>query len=110
MRENTATGITFPEWVDGRRLWFDPGVRAIIDKLQNGDPTLGWEGDPRLTLYIEDGRWVLYRMEADEQMRPVCYSRPGLELDERLIRRLVEHDNRRGAPALDGAISAILAV
>lgn len=96
LRENTAPGVTFPEWVDGRRLWIDPSVRDMIDVLHNGDPVLGWEGDPRLALYLEDGAWCVYRYEADGEMRPVCRSRPGLALDARLIRHLQSHDQRRG--------------
>lgn len=97
-RENTAGGIVHPEVVDGRGIWLDPEVQDILDKIQQGDPALGWEGDPRLALYrSEDGRWELWRLEHDDVMRPFCVSRPGLALDERLILRLVEHDARRGA-------------
>lgn len=101
MRENTASGIIHPEFQGGRRLWLDGQVRGIVDKLHNGDPTLGWEGDPRLALYLEPDplggeRWALYRYEADGQYRKVCQSKPGLALDERLIQLLVAHDQRRG--------------
>ena len=102
MRENSALGLAHPEWVDGKRLWTDPGIRSIVDKLHNGDPALGWEGDPRLALYFEpepgsdEGRWVLYRMEHDNVMRPIMRSRPGMELDERMILHLMAHDTRRG--------------
>jgi len=89
-------GFVHPQVVDGRTLWMDSGLRNLIDKLHNGDPALGWEGDPRLALYMEGDTWVLSRYEADGTYRDVCKSRPGLALDERLIVRLMEHDMRRG--------------
>ena len=82
--------------VNGKMLWTSPEVSRIVDKLQNGDPTLGWEGDPRLALYFrEDGRWEVSRYENGDYTT-VCVSRPGVTLDERLIMRLIEHDHRRG--------------
>lgn len=93
----SAGELVHPPQVNGRGLWTSPEVERIVDKLQNGDPTLGWEGDPRLALYVtEDGRWSVERYEADGEYRTVCVSRPGLHLDERLIKRLVKHDQRRG--------------
>jgi hypothetical protein len=110
-RENTALGIAHPEWVEGRRLWIDPEVQALVDKLHYGDPTIGWEGDERLALYREDGdRWLLMRLEHDGEYRPVCRSRPGLPLDERLIMHLVAHDARRGVNPADKADAANAAV
>lgn len=90
--------IHHPQYVDGNTLWVDPEVQEIITKLHYGDATLGWEGDPRLALYrTPDHRWILYREEdAYQQPVPVCMSRPGVNLDNSLIRRLVEHDHRRG--------------
>lgn len=100
-RENTAAGIDHPEWVGGRRLWIDPEIKALVDKLHFGDPTIGWEGDERLALYREGQSWLLMRLEHDGEYRPICKSRPGLALDERLIMRLVEHDSHRGANPID---------
>lgn len=88
--------LIHPTVKDGRNLWISPEVERLIHKLHYGDPTLGWEGDPRLALYRDGESWVLERLEADGQYRVVCRSRPGLSLDERLIQRLVEHDHRRG--------------
>ena len=73
-----------------------PEVERIVQKLHYGDPTLGWEGDPRLALYHNRDHWVLERLEADGAQRVVCRSKPGVSLDERLILRLMEHDHRRG--------------
>lgn len=97
-REQTLhpSQIAHPQYVDGNTLWIDPEVQEIITKLHYGDATLGWEGDPRLALYRgKQGQWFLYR-EEESGMYPVCQSRPGVHLDNRLIMRLVEHDHRRG--------------
>ena len=92
--------LVHPTYVNGRQLWVSPEVEDIVHKLHYGDLILGWEGDPRLALYIdEEQRWVLERLEADGEYRPVCRSKPGLALDERLIIRLMEHDHRRGFDA-----------
>lgn len=96
MRENTAPGITHPEWINGRRLWMDPGIKDMIHKLHYGDPTMGWEGDPRLALYLEEDRWVVQRLESDGVMRVVMQSQPGGKLDDGLILHLMAHDARRG--------------
>lgn len=88
--------IIHPSVVNGRNLWLGSGVDELIYKLHYGDPTLGWEGDPRLALYLDDDCWVLERLEADDTYRTVCRSRPGVTLDNRLIVLLMEHDQRRG--------------
>lgn len=103
LRENTLTmseaGLLIPDHLR-RQPGMGGGSRIteaeIVDKLNHGDPALGWEGDPRLALYQEGDVWVLYRLEADGELRPVMRSKPGLPLDERIIIRLVEQDQRRG--------------
>lgn len=81
-----------------KQLWLEPEVQHIVDLLHNGDPLKGWEGDPRLALYLEsDGtggrgsRWVLERYCEDGTYQVVCRSRPGVGLDT-LIPHLVAHD------------------
>src|SRR5690606_13484044 len=78
----TSTQIAHPEWVDGRRLWLDPEVRDVVTRLRDGDPTRGWEGDPRLALYFIPGsrQWELMRLEADGEYRTVARSKPGARL------------------------------
>lgn len=100
MRELTyaPSDILHPQYQQGKRLWTDPEVADIVQRLHYGDPTLGWDGDPRLALYyLPDGRWELQRLEADGEYRVVCRSRPGLALDLGLIRHLVAHDMRKKA-------------
>lgn len=88
--------LVHPQVVDGRVLWTSLELQEFIHKLHYGDPVIGWEGDPRLALYLEGESWVLERLEADGEYRTVCRSRPGLPLDERLFIRLMQHDLRRG--------------
>lgn len=98
--------LVHPQVVDGKVLWTSPEVQEMVRKLHYGAPELGWEGDPRLALYHEQGGWVLERLEADGQYRTVCRSKPGAPLDDRLIVGLIAHDHRRGfdpAAALEGA-------
>ena len=82
----------------------------VIDKLHRGDPTKGWEGDPRLEVYhtqTPDGpRWELWRLEDDNEYRKVCQSQPGVPFDERLIEHLVAHDRRRFTTSLHDQIVA----
>ena len=105
--ENTLSGLVFhPETL---RLDSPVGVDHLqrVDhpctaRLEDGDPTLGWEGDARLCLYLNyaDRRWVLIRLENDGEYRVVTVSPPDQVLNEaeiaKLIMRLVAHDSRRG--------------
>lgn len=92
--------LIHPQTINGKRLMIDPEVQDLVDRLHNGDPTLGWEGDPRLAL--TGGRdpltgvnyWELVRFE-NGQYNVVARSRPGLKLDRSLIMHLVAHDLRR---------------
>jgi hypothetical protein len=89
--------LTKPEDLDGRRVWQDPGFADMLHKLQCGDPTKGWEGDPRMFMArsADLTRWELWRLEDDGVERMVCRSAPGVPFDERLIERLVATDRRR---------------
>ena len=101
--EDEAAGLSLgqiahPEWVDGRRLWRDGSVEDIVRRIQQGDPTKGWEGDPRLEIYYDAPRrrWELWRLEHDNQYRRVLFSDPGAPLDASVIDFLIKHDRNRG--------------
>lgn len=100
-------GLVHPEIVEGRRVWLDPVMADVIDKLHNGDPTKGWDGDPRLEVYFEpiEQRWELWRLEDDNVYRMTCRSQPGVPFDERLIEHLVAHDRRRFKKSLHDQIT-----
>lgn len=86
----------------GRQTW-RPGMslHELADKIQNGDPVTGWDGDPRLTLarYLDpqtgDERWELWRLEHDGQYR-LTARLPGHRDPSGILRELVERDARRG--------------
>jgi len=97
--ETPTAGIAHPEWVGGRRLWLDPALKDVIDKIHHGDPVKGWEGDPRLAVYALPTPvglvWELVRLEDDEQYRHVHYTEPNQPLDDRIIDWLLANDARR---------------
>lgn len=98
-REDTPAALVHPEWVNGRRLWFEPAVAETIRKLHEGDPLRGWAGDPRLAVYWA-GTWELWRLEHDGEYRIVWRGDPGTPLDERIIDVLIEWDRRRAEMTL----------
>ena len=100
--------IDHPEWVNGRRLWMDAPMRALIHEIRFGSPVKGWEGDDRLEVYwngIED-RFELWRLEDDEQYRLVARSTPGTPFDDRILDALVAWDNHRRQQSLHDEIVA----
>ena len=99
MTYGSATGIAHPEWVNGRRLWLDPVMEDMIDRVRNGDPLLGWDGDDRLAVYAtetDDGLiWEIFRLEDDDKYRFVVRTEPGIPFDARIIHWLVANDKHR---------------
>ena len=80
---------------------FSPHVSSdFIDKLQNGDPTIGWEGDPNLWVESVDNTGVRYfelwgwKLDGSGKYR-VCESDPDTPFDERLLVKLCEIDGKR---------------
>lgn len=109
-RELTLTGIAHPEFIgDEWQLVDHPTVRPI----QQGEPTLGWEGDERLAMYLHKPTqsFVLWRLERNEQYEPICHSQKELTpaAINMLIRRLIEIDGRRGANPLAVVENSIIA-
>src|SRR5215471_3502003 len=99
MREADATGLVHPEWINGMPVWTDDdSVGRLVDKLQKGDPSRGWEGDPRLVVAYNKpaDQWEVWRREHDDQYRLVARKPPGSPLDDRIIDHLIAHDTRRG--------------
>ncbi len=93
-------------------------LRLVDDELtrriQTGYPTLGWEGDARMALYIDarGGEWVLVRLEHDGVYRittttdPVALALAPIDVIGQLVAWLVDHDGRRGFDPLVAAMSA----
>ncbi len=76
-------------------------LHDLADRIKNGSPAHGWEGDNRLTLaFFRDpkgrgSRYELWRLENDEEYRLVATLPEGRD-PSGIIRLLVEHDARRG--------------
>lgn len=70
----------------------------LLDRLQNGDPALGWEGDPRFVLAWNrvDRRWELWRREHDEEYRLFARSKVDHPFPVNIIQEIMAHDVRRG--------------
>lgn len=98
------TGIIHPHTLpDGSVIYMEAGIR---EKLQFGYAPLGWEGDPRLEVYLgPENRLHVWRWEDDGEYRLVCRSKPNTGLDERLILGLVTHDHRRGYNGAEALIA-----
>lgn len=101
-RELTLTSVYHPEFIDDWQLVDHPTCRPLV----NGAPDLGWEGDPRLAVYLhnESKTFVLWRLEAHGEYMPVARLQPGAPITpgsiNSLIRNLIRIDSRRGFDAL----------
>ena len=78
MREATLTAVRFPEQIVLRPARGPARVLQrlddpLVDRIQKGDPTLGWAGDARLQLYLDvpGGQWELWRLEHDNDLELV---------------------------------------
>ena len=103
-REQTVERVAHPDVLrlGGRHLLLvdDPFTRPI----QDGHPTLGWEGDARLALYVDqpNKQWVLVRLERDGVYRITAttdlasVAHAAIDIVGQLVTFLVEHDIRRG--------------
>jgi len=120
-RESTLAlaGVVPPERI-GDAVLIDP-ADPLVQPLRKGDPTLGWEGDARLALYLHPptSRWELWRLEWDNVWRRAhaipaqSKAEPaglrGPDAVATLILWLVVHDARRGFNAGAAVIDATLA-
>lgn len=72
----------------------------LLDALQNGYPTLGWDGDPLLFLAYNRAtdRIEVWRHNLNRDGKPglVMQSKPGQRIaDMNIIKVLMDHDTRR---------------
>lgn len=100
------TSLVHPEIIEGRRIWLDGPMQDVIDKMQQGDPTKGWAGDPNLYLRFEpiEKRFEVWRLEDDGVHRMTMRSAPGVPLHDGLIDWLVANDRRRFTKSLHDQI------
>jgi hypothetical protein len=93
--------FTLPEttrW--GARRFIDPAIHEVLNKVQYGDASVGWEGDERLGFYLDTdgpyaGRWALVRFPEDgSPERIIARAKPGVDI-RTLPAHLAYHDTRR---------------
>jgi hypothetical protein len=107
VREETLLVPAHPEYVNGCEVWVKGGsVGDIVNRVQNGDPTKGWEGDPRMVVLfnkdaldergVQVGQWILARLGFDGKYHVIAANTPGAPLGLDLIDNLVKYDSRRG--------------
>jgi len=91
--------IVTPEWRGGRVVWHESVADWFIDKLHNGDSTIGWEGDSRLFVVAEKTPvgtvWELWRHEENGHRSLIEKSPPGYPFDERVLVQLCKLDKQR---------------
>jgi len=98
-RELTLTRVHHPEFIGNDWQLVDhPTVRPLTD----GAPDLGWEGDPRLAIYLfkPGQRFVLWRLEANGEYQTVAQLPESASITPQsvngLIRNLIRIDQRNG--------------
>lgn len=109
-RELTILAVHHPEFIGND---WQLVTHPTIAPLQQGAPDLGWEGDARLAVYLckPTQQFVLWRLEGDNEYRPVAQLPAGASITpdsvNKLCRRLVEIDQRRGFDPYQDVISSI---
>lgn len=78
---------------DGSLAEVDSDVLAIGRRLQEGDATLGWPGDPELSLCFDHDRQEWAVVHRDLTGSPYVVA-TGPTCDENLVRKVVAADNR----------------
>lgn len=99
MRETQFDARQHAEHIGGAAVLTDEtAMNDLVRRLQQGDPTVGWEGDPRLCIAFNKrtDQWELWRFESDSQYRRVLRSKPGMAFPRHLIEQLVQMDRQRG--------------
>lgn len=91
------SGLIIPDSVNGVPTWFSEAPVDYVRQLQEGDPSVGWEGDPRLYLRPNKatGGWSVWRMGDDNKHYCICHSKAPHKLDKGLFIKLRDNDTRR---------------
>lgn len=67
----------------------------FLDRLKNGDASVGWLGDDRLGVYFDADCLVIRRLCEDGVLRDICRSKPGVRyLNSDTLKFLAAHDGR----------------
>lgn len=112
-RELTLSRVYHPEFIDNDWVLVDhPTVRP----LQQGEPTLGWDGDPRLAVYLHkpSKAFVLWRLENNGEYSPISHYGIGGQITpatiNQTIRDLIRTDSRRGFDPGEDVLSKLAVV
>lgn len=85
-------------------------VKDFLGRLQGGDATCGWRGDPNCTVAREmDGTWSIYRNDDDGQWRRMLTSKPGARLGPEVLKMLASRDQHRARDPFDPVEASIAA-
>src|ERR1044071_8911243 len=79
----------------GHQVVVNSDVLDVAARIQRGDPTCGWEGDPRMFVvfnYVTE-KYEVWRRCEDNKDRIIMSAEPR-EFDARVIVRLVQSDTR----------------
>jgi hypothetical protein len=94
------TGLILPRHLPDGSISYEEARPDIGERIRDGDATLGWLGDPLLTLVctptFESGgvpRWEVWRKHPEGEPSLVASKVGTLEADQ-LIRMLAAHDTR----------------
>lgn len=78
----------------GCRFVADDEVRQLPRRVKDGDATLGWEGDDRLRVFVNE-RTAEFEAWAPLEDRSDFYLAARSSTPEGLVRQLARNDNRR---------------
>lgn len=98
-RELTLHTVHHPLFIDNEWMLVE---HPTVAPLQDGAPDLGWEGDPRLAVYLHKPTqtFVVWRLESNGEYLPVARFGIGQEITpasiNQTIRDLIRVDSRRG--------------
>lgn len=85
--------LLVPEFINGRPTYVSY-AGDIPRLLQEGDPTIGWEGDERLYLVNHgQGKWAVGRL-CEDGSRQLVLAGEG-RIDKSILIRLRDHDSRK---------------
>lgn len=88
--------------VKGRQIALPNDMWGVIDRIQNGDATCGWTGDPSLfVMYNQENHHYEIWQHCNDGLDRICFSFPHNEFDARVLMKLSEGDLRYRDPFAD---------
>lgn len=80
---------------DGDRIMIRSDILGISERIQKGDPTCAWSGDPYMYVVYNqrNGKYEVWRLCEDNRDRIISSWVPA-EFDARVIKNLAENDSQ----------------